>query len=143
MEKSKKVSAKPKLLAGDNPQIPKGEGDAPVQAWLAAIPGWKREVARRVDALAAKAVPDLRKAVKYNSPLYGAAGRDDWFMSQHCFTNYVKVAFFHGVALDPLPPGTSKQERVRYLDIREGDIIDEKTFVAWARQASRLSGERL
>lgn len=132
-----------KLLSGGNPQIAKGYGDAPVQAYIAAMPGWKRDIGQRLDALITRALPDVRKAVKYNSPMYGAEGREDWFLSFHCFTHYVKVAFFHGAALDPLPPGKSKQARVRYLDIHEHDAIDDTQFVDWVRQASQLPGDRL
>jgi hypothetical protein len=132
----------PKLLSGGNPQIPKGEGDGPVQAYIAAMPGWKRDVGRRLDALIAAAVPDVRKAVKWNSPFYGA-GSEGWFLSFHCFTRYVKVTFFRGTSLDPVPPGTSKHPEVRYLDIREDEPFDEARFTEWVRQASRLPGERL
>lgn len=131
--------AKPRLLAGDNPQIAKADGDAPVQAYIAAIPGWKRDVARRLDALVVRTVPDVRKAVRWNSPFYGMQGQG-WFLSFHCFTNYVKVTFFDGRSLRPLPPGESKQEQVRYLDIREDDTIDEVRFADWVAQASRLPG---
>ena len=136
----------PKLLSGGNPQIPKGEGDAPVQAYIAAMPGWKREVGRRLDALVTRAVPGARKAVKWNSPFYGApGGKPDagWFLSFHCFEKYVKVAFFRGALLAPPPPGTSRQKEVRYLDIREGDEIDEARLADWARQASGLEGARM
>jgi hypothetical protein len=140
---SKKPAKKaaPKLLAGDNPQIPKGYGDAPVQAYIAAIPGWKRDVARRLDGIIERVVPGVHKAVKYNSPLYGI---DDeaWFLSLHCFTKYVKVTFFRGASLDPVPAGKSKMENVRYLDVHEGEL-DEGQFAAWVEQASRLPGERL
>jgi hypothetical protein len=136
-------AAKPVLLSGGNPQIAKGHGDAPVQAYIAAMPGWKRDVGRRVDTLVVRALPKVRKAVKYNSPLYGAEGRDDWFLSVHCFTRYVKVAFFRGRLLDPVPPGESKQKDVRYLDIHEDDAIDAAQFTAWVKQASRLPGEKL
>lgn len=139
---AKKPATTPRLLSGDNPQIPKGDGDAPVQAYIAAIPGWKREVARRVDASVVQAVPSVRKAVKYNSPLYGLDGRN-WFLSLHCFKHYLKVAFFDGAALDPPPPGPSKQPRVRYLDIRELDQIDEAQLIDWIKQASQLPGEKL
>jgi hypothetical protein len=131
-----------RLLSGGNPQIPKGYGDAPVQAYIAAMPGWKRDVGRRVDALVVAAVPGVAKAVKWNSPLYGIEG-DGWFLSLHCFTRYVKVAFLRGAALRPLPPGRSKHPEVRYLDIREGEAIDEAQFSDWVRQASRLPGERM
>ena len=130
------------LLSGGNPQIAKGEGDGPVQAWIAATPGWNREVARRLDALVVQAAPGVRKAVKYNSPLYGADG-EGWFLSLRGFDKYVKVAFFRGALLDPPPPGASKQKEVRYLDVREGDAIDEPRFIDWVRQASRLPGERV
>jgi hypothetical protein len=141
--KSKKPArqAAPKLLAGDNPQIPKGYGDEPVQAYIAAIPGWKQGVARRLDELIVGAVPGVRKAVKYNSPLYGVED-ESWFLSVHCFTNYVKVTFFRGTSLDPVPPGESKMKDVRYLDVGEGEL-DEDQFAAWVEQASKLPGERV
>jgi hypothetical protein len=141
--KSAAATDSPKLLSGGNPQIAKGYGDEPVQAYIAAIPGWKQEIARRVDATVTRAIPKVRKAVKYNSPLYGAPGRDDWFLSVHCFAKYVKVAFFRGRRLDPLPPGESKQKEVRYLDIHEGDSPDPRQFLAWVKQASKLPGEKL
>jgi hypothetical protein len=134
--------AKPKLLAGGNPQIAKGYGDEPVQAYLAAMPGWKSDVGRRIDALIVRTVPGVRKAVKWNSPLYGVAGpKAGWFLGIHCFTRYIKVAFFRGASLRPLPPGASKQKDVRYLDIREKHRLDESQFVDWVKQASRLPGE--
>ena len=132
---------KPVLLSGGNPQIPKGYGDAPVQDYIAAMPGWKSEIGRRIDALIADAVPDVKKAVKWNSPFYGVED-DCWFLSLHCFTKYVKVTFFRGSSLDPAPPGTSKYPAVRYLDIHEGKF-DEKQFADWAKQASRLPGEKM
>jgi len=135
-------TAKPKLLSGDNPQIAKAYGDAPVQAYIKAIPDWKRVVARRVDALIVQAVPGVRKAVKWNSPFYGVE-EGVWFVSFHCFSKYVKVAFFRGVSLRPTPPGASKQKDVRYLDIREDDGFDEAQFVAWVKQASKLPGEKM
>jgi len=138
--KANRSSAKPKLLSGDNPQIAKADGDAPVQAYIAAIPGWKREVARRVDALIAKNVPGVHKAVKWNSPFYGLG--QGWFLSLHCFAKYVKVTFFRGTSLRPLPLGESKHPEVRYLDIREGEL-DEARFVDWVKQASQLPGERM
>ncbi len=134
--------AQPKLLSGGNPQIAKGHGDAPVQAYIAAMPGWKRGVGRRLDALIERAVPGVQKAVKWNSPLYGLEGQG-WFLSYHCFANYVKVAFFRGASLRPVPPGASKQAEVRYLDIRETDPLDEGRFLDWVKQASRLPGERM
>lgn len=136
---AKKVAkAKPRLLSGGNPQIAKGDGDAPVQAYIAAVPGWKREVCERLDAIIGKAVPKVRRAVKWNSPFYAVEQRP-WFLSFHVFKNYVKVAFFRGAQLKPLPPGTSTQKNVRYLDIYEG-ALDEKQFAAWVKQASKLPG---
>jgi hypothetical protein len=137
-----KPDAKPRMLSGDNPQIPKGYGDEPVQAYIAAIPGWKQGVARRVDAVVTRTLPEVTKAVKWNSPLYGVEG-NGWFLGIHCFAKYVKIAFFKGAALDPLPPGTSKQKDVRYLDIRENDVIDEEQFAAWVKQASKMQGEKM
>ena len=139
---ARRTSAKPKLLSGGNPQIAKAYGDAPVQAYIAAIPGWKREVARRVDAIVTRTVPAVRKAVKWNSPMYGME-LDVWFLSLHCFTKYVKVAFFRGTLLAPVPPGESKQKEVRYLDIHEDDEIDDAQFAAWVRQASELPGVKM
>ncbi|HYD43689.1 MAG TPA: DUF1801 domain-containing protein [Phenylobacterium sp.] len=129
------------LLSGGNPQIPKGYGDAPVQAYIAAMPGWKRDIGRRIDAIIARAVPRVRKAVKWNSPFYGVED-DLWFLSLHCFAHYVKVTFFRGSSLDPAPPGKSKYEEVRYLDIREGEF-DEAQFADWVKQAARLPGEKM
>ena len=128
-----------KLLSGGNPQIAKGDGDAPVQAYIAAMPEWKRDVGQRLDALIVRTVPGVRKAVKWNSPFYGVEGKG-WFLSYHCFAKYVKVAFFNGASLRPLPPGESKQKDVRYLDIHEDDEIDEKLLAGWIRQASKLPG---
>jgi hypothetical protein len=136
---SRKV-AKPTLLAGGNPQIAKAYGDAPVQAYIAAMPGWKRDVGRRLDALIVRTVPDVHKAVKWNSPFYGIEGQG-WFLSLHCFTNYVKVAFFRGASLRPLPPVASKHKDVRYLDIHEDNQFDEAQLAAWVKQASQLPGE--
>ncbi|HET9068113.1 MAG TPA: DUF1801 domain-containing protein [Amaricoccus sp.] len=133
---------RPRLLSGGNPQIAKGHGDAPVQAYIAAMPGWKRDLGRRLDALIEAAVPSVQKAVKWNSPFYGLEGQG-WFLSYHCFAKYVKVAFFRGTSLDPVPPGASKQKEVRYLDIREDDALDEAQFAAWVKQASALPGERM
>ena len=135
-------AAKPTLLAGGNPQIAKAYGDAPVQAYIAAMPGWKSDVGRRLDALIVRTVPGVRKAVKWNTPLYGVEDHV-WFLSFHCFMKYVKVAFFRGTSLRPLPPGESKQKEVRYLDIHEDDQIDEAQFGAWVKQASQLPGERM
>jgi hypothetical protein len=133
--------AGPALLAGGNPQIAKAEGDAPVQAYIAVMPGWKEEVGRRLDALIVRTVPRVRKAVRWNSPFYGV---DDggWFLSFHCFTHYVKVTFFRGTSLRPIPPGASKHKEVRYLDIRQGDEIGAQ-LEEWVKQASRLPGERM
>ena len=131
--------AKPALLAGGNPQVAMADGDAPVQAYIAAMPSWKRDVGRRLDALIVRTAPGVRKAVKWNSPFYGIEGRG-WFLNFHCFTNYVKVAFFRGASLRPLPPGESKQKDVRYLNIHESDQLDEERFASWIRQASELPG---
>lgn len=128
-----------KLLAGGNPRIAKGDGDAPVQAYLAAMPGWKRDVGRRLDALIVRHIPAVRKAVKWNSPFYGVEGQG-WFLSFHTFTHYVKVAFFRGASLRPMPPGPSKSANTRYLDIREDDTLDEAQFAKWLKQAAALPG---
>jgi hypothetical protein len=138
---SRKV-AKLTLLAGGNPQIAKADGDAPVQAYIAAMPGWKGDVGRCLDTLIVRTVPGVRKAVKWNSPFYGIEGQG-WFLSVHCFTKYVKVAFFRGTSLRPLPPGESKLNEVRYLDIHEDDQLDEAQLAAWVKQASQLPGERM
>ncbi|HTN80374.1 MAG TPA: DUF1801 domain-containing protein [Acidimicrobiales bacterium] len=135
-------AAKPALLSGGNPQIPKGEGDAPVQAYIAAMPGWKQDIGKRLDAIIVKAVPGVQKAVKWNSPFYGVKG-EGWFLSFHCFTKYVKVGFFRGRSLEPMPPGESKSNDTRYLDIHEDDEVDEKQLTRWVKQASKLPGERL
>jgi hypothetical protein len=135
-------TAKPVLLSGGNPQIAKAYGDAPVQAYIAAMPDWKSDVGRRIDALITRTVPGVYKAVKWNSPFYGFEGQG-WFLGIHCFTKYVKVAFFRGTSLRPVPPGESKQKEVRYLDIREDDQLDEAQFAAWVKQASVLPGERM
>jgi hypothetical protein len=139
---SSRKSEKPVLLAGGNPQIAKGYGDTPVQAYIAAMPGWKRDVGRRLDALIVRTVPGVRKAVKWNSPFYGAEG-EGWFLSFHCFTNYVKLAFFRGTSLRPVPPGESKHKDVRYLDLHKEDRLDEAQFASWVKQASQLPGERM
>lgn len=133
--------AKPTLLAGGNPQIAKAEGDAPVQAYIAAMPGWKSDIGRRLDAIIGRTVPGVYKAVKWNSPFYGIEGQG-WFLSFHVFTRYVKVTFFRGTSLRPVPPGESKHKEVRYLDIYE-DQLDEAQFAAWVKQASQLPGERM
>ena len=140
--KTSKKKSKPTLLSGGNPQIPKGEGDAPVQAYLDAVPGWKQQTARRLDALIVRTVPNVRKAVKWNSPFYGVEGREGWFLSYHCFAKYLKVTFFRGKSLRPVPPGESKHKEVRYLDIHEGEF-DEKQTADWIRQAAQLRGELL
>ena len=127
------------LLSGGNPQIPKGDGDAPVQAYIAAMPGWKTQVGRQLDGLITSNVPNVRKAVKWNTPLYGIDGLG-WLIGFHCFTRYVKVTFFNGAELDPLPPVGSKDPKTRYLHVHEGDKIDEKQLVSWIEQASRLPG---
>ena len=128
-------------LSGGNPQVPKGYGDGPVQQYIKAMPGWKSAVGAKIDTAIVKAVPGVRKAVKWNSPLYGMED-DYWFLGLHVFAKYIKVSFFKGVALKPLPPGASKQKDVRYLDIHEGEF-DEKQFVDWVKQASKLPGERM
>jgi hypothetical protein len=135
---AKKI-AKPALLAGGNPQIAKGDGYGPVKAYIAAMPGWKRDLGRRLDRLIVRTVPAVRKAVKWNSPLYGTDGQG-WFLGYHCFSKYVKVTFFCGTSLSPMPPGTSKQKNVRYVDIYEDTPFDEQLMAAWIRQASDLPG---
>ena len=133
-------SAKPRLLAGGNPQVSKADGDAPVQAYIAAIPaGWKRNLARHLDELIVRHAPGVRKAVKWNSPFYGMDGQG-WFLSFHCFTRYIKVTFFKGGALQPPPPGESKHREVRYLDVHENEAVDEVQFAAWMKQASQMPG---
>ena len=141
MPKHVKKTARPKvkLLAGDNPQIAKAEGNAPVRAYIAAVPGWKKRVVRRFDALVVRTVPNVRKAVKWNSQFYGIEGQG-WFLSLHCYSKFVKVAFFKGAAMRPPPPGASKQKDVRYLDIHEDDVLDEELVASWIRQASELPG---
>lgn len=139
---SRDGAAAPRLLSGGNPQIPKGAGDAPVQAYIAAMPGWKRAVGRRLDELIVRAVPQVSKAVKWNSPLYGLEGQG-WFLSMHCFTKYIKVAFFRGTSLQPMPDVESRTPETRYLHIHEHEALDEAQFSDWVRQASRLPGERM
>jgi hypothetical protein len=134
-----KKPAPPKLLSGGNPQIPKGDGDAPVQAYLDAVPGWKRDVGRRLDELIVQTVPAVEKAVRWNSPFYGLPGQG-WFVSFHCFTKYVKVTFFQGASLDPVPPESSKDPSARYLHVTEHDEVDAAAFTSWVEQASRLPG---
>lgn len=134
-------AGKPVLLSGDNPQIAKGYGDAPVQAYIAAVPGWKQDIARRLDAIIVRTVPKVYKGVKWNTPLYGFEG-EGWFVGMHCFTHYVKVTFFRGSSLRPVPPGGSKHPEIRYLDIREGQL-DEAQFANWVKQAGKLPGEKM
>ncbi len=147
--KSSKKSAKraterppeqPRLLSGGNPQIPKGDGDAPVQAYVSALPGWKRDVGRRLDALVVRTVPDVRKAVRWNTPFYGLEGRG-WFLAFHCMTKYIKVTWFRGASLRPIPPVASKLEAVRYFHVHEDDELDEELVASWIRQASKLPGD--
>lgn len=136
---AKSAASEPVILSGGNPQIAKGDGDAPVQAYLAAIPDWKRDVATRLDALITRTVPDVRKAVRWNSPFYGVEGQG-WFLGYHCVTKYLKVTFFRGGALTPPPPESSKQPEVRYLHLTEQGPFDEEQIADWIRQASRLPG---
>lgn len=133
---------KPVLLSGGNPQIAKGYGDGQVKAYIAAMPGWKSNVGRRLDALIEEIVPDVHKAVKWNSPLYGIEG-DGWFLSYHCFAKYIKLTFFRGTSLDPVPPVASRTAETRYFHIHEGEALDEGLLAGWIRQASRLPGERM
>jgi hypothetical protein len=137
------AAAKPALLAGGNPQIAKGEGEAPVQAYIAAMPGWKSAVGRRLDALIERNVPGVRKAVKWNSPFYGAPDREGWFLTFHCYTRYVKLTLFRGGSLSPLPPVESKYEAMRHFHIHEDEPLDEARLADWVRQASRLPGEKM
>jgi len=136
------MADQPKLLSGGNPQIPKGDGDEPVQAYLAAMPGWKQAIGRRIDELVVENVPNVRKAVRWNSPFYGVEGQG-WFLSFHCFNKYVKVSFMTGTALDPMPPVESKQDKVRYFHLHEDDDWDEAQFVSWVEQAAARPGEDL
>jgi hypothetical protein len=139
---SEPKAVEPKLLSGGNPQIAKGYGDAPVQAYIAAMPGWKSEAGRRLDALIERAVPGVSKAVKWNSPLYGVEG-DGWFLGVHVFARYIKLAFFRGSSLDPVPPVASKHKEVRYFHIHEDEPLDEARIEGWVKQASRLPGEKM
>jgi hypothetical protein len=129
-----------KLLSGGNPQIAKADGDAPVQAYIAAMPGWKQDVGRQLDALIERLVPDVRKAIRWNTPFYGVEG-NGWFLAYHCITKYVKVTFFTGTSLRPVPPVESKVKNVRYLHIYENEQVDEERLVSWIEQAARLPGE--
>lgn len=133
---------KPVLLSGGNPQIPKGYGDGPIKAYIAAMPGWKSDVGRRLDALIEETVPNVYKAVKWNSPFYGIEG-EGWFLSYHCFAKYIKLTFFRGTSLDPVPPVASKTPETRYFHIHEGEELDEALLADWIGQASRLPGERM
>ena len=133
------MAGKTPLLSGGNPQIAKGDGDAPVRAYIAAMPDWKSEAGRRLDALVERTVPGVAKAVKWNSPLYGIAGQG-WFLGVHCFAKYIKVAFFRGAQLDPVPPVPSKDENTRYVHIHEGEQIDDELMTSWIRQAAALPG---
>jgi hypothetical protein len=133
----------PTLLSGGNPQIPKGYGDAPVQAYIEAMPGWKSDVGRRLDALITGAVPGVRKAVKYNSPFYGAEGREVWFLSFHVFTRSIKIAFFRGALLSQAPPVASRSGDTRCFHVHEGHALDERQIRDWVEQSSRLPGEKM
>lgn len=136
-----RAAAKPKLLSGGNPQIPKADGDAPVQAYIAAMPGWKQEVGRRLDRLIVRTVPNVRKAMRWNTPFYGIEG-EGWFIAYHCITRYIKVTFFRGTSLRPVPPVESKHPEVRYFHIFEDGEFDEDLLANWIRQASELPGDR-
>jgi hypothetical protein len=136
---AERVVAKPTLLSGGNPQIAKADGDGPVQAYIEAMPGWKRDVGRRLDGLIVRSAPNVRKVVRWNSPFYGVEGQG-WFLSFHCLTRYVKVAFFRGTSLRPLPPGESKSPETRYLDIYEDDQLDEYLVARWIKQAASIPG---
>lgn len=133
----------PKLLSGGNPQIPKGEGEGPVQKYIVAMPGWKQETGKRLHDLIVRTVPDVRMAVKWNQPFYGSVGRSGWFLSYRCYTRYVQVQFFKGMSLDPMPPKESKHDEVRYLDIHEEDTLDEDQMRSWIEQAASLPGEKM
>jgi hypothetical protein len=132
----------PRLLSGGNPQIPKADGDGPVQDYIAAMPGWKRDVGRRLDELVQDSVPEVRKAVRWNQPFYGPPG-EGWFLSFRCYTDYVQVQFLRGTSLDPVPPKPSKHDEMRYLDIREEDELDEDQLRSWIEQAAALPGAPL
>ena len=136
---SGKAPRKPKLLSGGNPQIAKADGDEPVQAYIAAMPGWKSDAGRELDAIITRALPSVKKAVRWNSPFYGIEG-EGWFLGLHCLTKYIKVAFFQGASLDPIPPVASKDKNARYFHIHEGDVLDEAQLRKWVKQASKLPG---
>jgi hypothetical protein len=142
MGRERSTRPEPRLLSGGNPQIPKGEGDGPVQDYIAAMPGWKRDVGRYLDELIGRTVPDVHKAVKWNQPFYGVEA-GGWFLAFRCYTRYVQLSFFRGTSLDPVPPKGSKHPEVRYLDIHEGDDLDERRLASWIEQASALPGERM
>jgi hypothetical protein len=133
-------ASQPKLLSGGNPQIPKGDGDVPVQAYIDAMPGWKQDVGRQLDNLISRCVPNVQKAIRWNTPFYGVEG-NGWFVAYHCLTKYIKVSFFRGTSLDPVPPVESKQQEVRYFHIHENEVIDEKLVASWIQQAAELPGE--
>lgn len=139
---TEKADDEPVLLSGGNPQIPKADGDAPVMAYLAAMPGWKADVGRLLDSIVAGTVPDVQKAVRWNSPFYGVDGQG-WFLSFHCFTKYIKVTFLNGSSLEPPPPVNSKHPAVRYLNVYEDEGLDEAQFAAWVKQASSIPGDPL
>ena len=141
-DKDSKSGSGPRLLSGGNPQIPKGEGDGPVRDYIAAMPGWKRRVGEHLDELIVRVVPEVHKAVKWNSPFYGREG-EGWFLTFHCFNRYIKVTFFRGTSLEPVPPEESKVRETRYFHIYENDNLDESPFASWVKQASNLPGERL
>lgn len=140
--KSAKSGKKPVLLSGGNPQVAKGYGDEPVQEYIEAMPGWKREVGQRLDAIITRTVPGVEKAIKWNSPFYGVE-KPFWFLSFHCFDRYIKITFFEGASLQPVPPVTSKYEKVRYFHIHEDEQFDEAQFADWVKQASKLPGEKM
>ena len=139
---SAKSRSEPRLLSGGNPQIPKGEGDGPVQDYIAAMPGWKRRLGEELDALIVRTVPEVHKAVKWNQPFYGFDG-EGWFLAFRCYTKYVQLTFFRGTSLEPAPPKGSKHPEVRYFDIHEDDDLDERQLVSWIEQASSLPGEKM
>ncbi len=136
------AAAAPKLLSGGNPQIAKGEGDAPVQAYIAAMPGWKRAFGEQLDALITEAMPGVHKAVRWNSPMYGVAEGQGWFLSFHCCTRYIKVALFHGTLLKPEPPERSRQATTRYLHLHEDSVLDRAQLRDWLQQVRELPGVR-
>jgi hypothetical protein len=142
MTERKKTDAGPKLLSGGNPQIPKGEGNGPVRDYIAAMPGWKRDIGQRLDDLIVRTVPHVHKAVKWNQPFYGIKG-EGWFLSFRCYTKYVQLQFLKGTSLDPMPPKASKHDEVRYLDIHEDDDPQEDQLRSWIEQASKLPGEKM